>query len=303
MTRPLMSAAIVFLGLLTYGFAKGDGDKILVTPEWLSKHLDDPGVVILQVAYARSEYDAGHIPGARLVPWQSIVTPPPPPGSGGLTSELPPVAQLDSLLKSVGVSDQSQVVICGPLVSSARLFWTMEYLGFTGPLAVLDGGLDAWREEKKPLTTAIPGSIRGSFTPHPRQDVVVDAEWVNSHLETPKTRIVDARLPQYYLGTDSGGTARSGHIRGAVNLPYTFLTKELSLYRDRKTIQRLFEDAGVKDGEQVVAYCHVGQTASVVYFAARLSGHDARIYDGSFQDWARRKELPIETPVPPVTSK
>jgi thiosulfate/3-mercaptopyruvate sulfurtransferase len=88
-----------------------------------------------------------------------------------------------------------------------------------------------------------------------------------------------------------------------VNLPYNTLTKELSKYRDTKTMKRLFEDAGVKDGEQVVTYCHVGQTASVVYMAARLIGYDARIYDGSFQDWAKRSQLPIESSMTPSPAK
>jgi thiosulfate/3-mercaptopyruvate sulfurtransferase len=194
----------------------------------------------------------------------------------------------------VGVSDDSRIVIYGTVVSAARLFWTIEHLGFTGQLAILDGGLDAWREEKKPLTTEVPPVVRGTFSPLPRTDVVVDAEWIRLHLQAPKTRIVDARLPHFYAGADSGGMARAGHVAGAVNVPYTTLTKELSKYRDTKTLKHLFEEAGVKEGEQVVTYCHVGQTASVVYFAARLLGYDARIYDGSFQDWAKRSELPIE---------
>jgi thiosulfate/3-mercaptopyruvate sulfurtransferase len=270
------------------------GGDLLVPTEWLKQHLNDPSVVVLHVAFARGEYVAGHIPGARFVPWQSLVTPPPQPPGSGLTSELPPVAQLDSLLESVGVSDDSHIVISGALVSAARLFWTIEYLGFTGRLSILDGGLDAWREEKGPLTTEIPVVARGTFTPRPRTDVVVDADWVHAHLNAPKMKIVDARFAYFYAGADSGGMARAGHLPGAVNLPYSTLTKELSKYRDAKTMKHLFEDAGVKSGDQVVTYCHVGQTASVVYVAARLLGYDVRIYDGSFQDWAKRSELPIE---------
>ncbi|MBX2990520.1 MAG: sulfurtransferase [Bacteroidetes bacterium] len=274
---------------------------ILVTTEWLHKHLQDPSLVILHVAFAKGEYYAGHIPGARLVPWQSIVTPPPQPPGSGLTSELPPVSQLDSLFKSAGVSDNSHVVIYGAVVSAARLFWTLEQIGFAGKLSVLDGGLDAWREEKRPLSTEIPEVQRGTLTTHPRSDVVVNADWIMKSMNSPSTRIVDARLPHFYVGADSGGMARAGHVPGAVNIPYTSLLRELSKYRDYETLKMLFRDAEVKEGEQVVAYCHVGQTASVVYFAARLLGHDVRIYDGSFQDWARRTELPLDIPmrVPP----
>ncbi len=301
--RTTVILLLVFVVMLAIG--KGDEEKqpILVSTEWLIKNMSDSSLVILHVAFAKSEYEAGHIPGARLVPWQSIVSPPPQPGSGGLTSELPSVAQLDSVLESAGVSDNSHIVVCGVLVSAARLFWTIEQLGFTGRLSVLDGGVDAWREEKMPLTRSVPNVTRGSFAPRPRTDVVVDADWVNSHLHTPNTRVVDARLPQFFVGADSGGMARAGHLPGAVNLPYTTLTKELSKYRDMKTVKHLFEDAGVKPGEQVVAYCHVGQTASVVYFAARLMGYDARIYDGSFQDWAKRSEFPLESSIVPAGVK
>lgn len=274
----------------------GDASStILVTTEWLQSRLEDPSVVILHVAFAKGEYVAGHIPGARFIPWQSIVTPPPQPAGSGLTSEVPPVAQLDSLLETAGVSDNSHIVIYGSLVSAARLFWTIESLGFAGKLSVLDGGLDAWREEKRPLSTTVPSVASGTFTPKLRTDVVVDAQWIHDHLKSPKMRILDARFPYFYAGADSGGMARAGHLPGAVNVPYTSLTKELSKYRDMKTLKRLFDDAGVQEGEQVVAYCHVGQTASVVYFAARLLGYDARIYDGSFQDWAKRTELPVES--------
>jgi len=303
--KPTMSIAIGVFLMWTVQFAraKEPAEKILVATEWLSKHLNDPDIVVLHIAFAKAEYEAGHIPGARLVPWQSVVTSPAQPGSGGLSSELPPITQLDSVFKSVGVSDKSHIVIYGSLVSAARLFWTLEYLSFASQLSILDGGLDAWREEKRTLTTDVPKTERGSFSAKPRTDVVVDADWVNSHLRAPKTRIVDARLPYFYVGADSGGMARSGHVAGAVNLPYTFLAKELSKYRDTGTMKHLFEDAGVNEGEQIVTYCHVGQTASVVYFAARLLGYDARIYDGSFQDWAKKSELPIETPVPPSRAK
>lgn len=303
---PRFVSAIAVLLLCTVSFLQAgskENQAMLVDTDWLEDHLNEPSLVVLHIAFAKSEYVAGHIPGARLVPWQSIVTPSPQPPGSGLTSELPPITQLDSLLESVGVSNNSHVVIYGSLVSAARLFWTMEYLGFEGSLAILDGGLDAWREEKKRLTTEVPVIVRGSFVAQPRTDVVVDADWVTAHLQTLKTRIVDARLPYFYVGADSGGMARAGHLPGAVNLPYTTLTKELSKYRETKMMELLFEDAGVKEGEQVVTYCHVGQTASVVYFAARLLGYDARIYDGSFQDWAKRSALPIEATMTPPSTK
>lgn len=298
----LLSIVLALLFVSVQILHAGDGkapEQMLVTTDWLHKHLSDPSIVILHVAFAKSEYLAGHIPGARLIPWQSIVTPPAQPPGSGLTSEVPPIAQLDSLFESAGVSDNSHVVIYGSVVSAARLFWTLEQIGFAGKLSVLDGGLDAWREEKRPLSTDIPEIRRGSLTTHLRSDIVVDADWIMNSMNSTSKRIVDARLPHFYAGADSGGMARAGHITGAVNIPYTSLLRELSKYRDYETLKKLFRDAEVKEGEQVITYCHVGQTASVVYFAARLLGHDARIYDGSFQDWAKRSECPVDTMMTP----
>jgi thiosulfate/3-mercaptopyruvate sulfurtransferase len=86
---------------------------------------------------------------------------------------------------------------------------------------------------------------------------------------------------------------RAGHIPGAANIPFSQLTGELTQLRDEPKLSRLFAAAGVKQGDTVVTYCHIGMQASLLYFAARRLGYNARIFDGSFEEWSKKAELPV----------
>jgi thiosulfate/3-mercaptopyruvate sulfurtransferase len=286
---------VLSVGLTSSSLEAGDGfPSVLVSTEWLNEHLSDPSLVVLNIVFNRYEYEVGHIPGARQVLWSSIVAPPPQPNSGGLSTELPPIEQLDSVLESTGVTNGSRVVIAGALMPSARLFVTLEYLGLKGNVAILEGGTDAWREERRPLTSDYPVFKQSVFTPDVQKHMIVTAEWVRDAADRPRITLVDARTPQYYIGLDSAGGPRSGHVPGACNLPYNTVTRELGKYRDMSDLATLAEEAGVQKGDTVVTYCHVGQTASIVYVALRQLGYDAAMYDGSFQEWSRRTEFPVE---------
>jgi len=164
-------------------------------------------------------------------------------------------------------------------------------------VSILDGGFDAWKTEGKPVSTEAAKFSRASFTPNVKRNVFVDADWMKDHLHTPDVAIVDARAPQFYNGA-SAGQPRSGHIPGAKNLFFSTLVDSTNKLLPEPKLRELFEKAGVKPGEEVAAYCHVGQTASLVYFAARYLGHPVHLYDGSFDDWAGRMDLPIEMPAP-----
>src|SRR5690606_31189720 len=143
---------------------------LLVSAEWLAERLDDPSVVVLHVAPNRSAYDEGHIPGARFLPLSAIVT-----EVDGNTNELPPVEHLDSVFESLGVSDDTRVIIYGPPLPAARALFPLAYLGHAGQVAILDGGLEGWKLEGRPLSTDAPEYEPGTFTPRPRPELVVDA--------------------------------------------------------------------------------------------------------------------------------
>jgi len=104
---------------------------------------------------------------------------------------------------------------------------------------------------------------------------------------------VDARAVNFFNGTEAA-QGKNGHIPGAVNIPFSSML-DASAKVDEKAIQQAFEKAGIQKGDTVVAYCHIGQQATGMLFAARSLGYKVLLYDGSFEDWSAHKDYPVET--------
>jgi len=288
-------ACLTLMGALVFvatGHLSAQGAApVLVTTDWLVTHSRDAGLVVIHASQQKSDYDAGHVPGARFLPWQSYTV-----TRDGLSTELPDAAQLDTALESIGVTDHSRIVIVGqPIQTTARLYFTLDYFGLGDRVSLLDGGIDAWREEGHPLERNSMPIVRGSVMLHPQAARLADAKRILSatSAQGAHVSVLDARVPEYYAGLAVNNTPRAGRLPMAMNVPFTWLTGELTRFRDKAKLERLFEQAGVKKGDTVVTYCHVGQQASVLYIAAKLLGYDAALYDGSFEDWSRRSELPV----------
>jgi thiosulfate/3-mercaptopyruvate sulfurtransferase len=283
----------VLVATPTPACASGQRDSMIVSSAWLASHLKDPNLVLLHVG-TREGYDAGRIPGARFVSLADISL---PRAEGALALELPAVDVLKTAFENLGVSDGSRIVVYfgDDWVSpTARVYFTLDYLGLGDRASILDGGMRAWKAAGQPVTTEAPAVTRGRLTPKPRTDLVVDATWVKANLDRPKVAVVDARDRKFYDGVEAGMAQRAGHIPGAGSLPFGSLVVDPQLtFVDASAMRRLFEGAAAEPGDTVVSYCHIGQQATVVYFAGRYLGYDVRLYDGSFQDWSRRAEMPV----------
>ena len=292
--RAMTSLAVAAIALPAVVHAQAARfDSPIVSTQWLAEHRDDPNVVVLHLATIRRDYTTGHIPGARFL-WFNDVA----PSNPDFNTELPRLAHLDSLFESLGVSDNSLIVVYGQTITPivARVFMTLDYLGVGDRAAVLDGGLAAWKAAGQPLSTEAPKVARSKFTPHVRPDVVVNAEFVKANIDKPGIRILDARTPNFYSG-EGGGGPRPGHVQSAQNIPFTSLTDSTGKMKDRAAISGLFTAAGVQPADRVVTYCHVGQQASLLFLAAKYVGIKPSLYDGSFEDWSSRDDTPIVGPV------
>jgi thiosulfate/3-mercaptopyruvate sulfurtransferase len=271
---------------------------MLVTPAQLSRQLHDPKLVLFQIG-TEKEYQEGHLPGARYLDLDLIEKKGDP-----LALQLPEPARLDSVFGALGVGPDSKIVLyfSKDWVSiTTRVWFTLDYMGLGRQAAILDGGLPAWRAANLPVATDVPPP------PVPRQlasrvhpEVVAVADWIKDRLTDPRLAVIDARSPAFYRGLESGMFPRPGHVPGAKNLYFERVAGEDLRFRPDSTLRRLFTEAGYAPGKDIVTYCHVGQQATAVYFAARLLGLPVRLYDGSFQEWSGRTDLPVEGAIPPT---
>jgi len=270
-------------------------DTMLVTPAWLAERLADPQLVLFQVG-PRAEYDSVHIAGAQHLELRDISA----PRDSLLPLELPAPVALDSALEARGVSNDSRIVLYASgsdVPSTTRAYFTLAWAGLGDRVSILDGGLPAWRAAGHPVTTAAPTIRPGQVTLRPRDDVVVTAAWVAARLTDPGVAVIDARTPRFYTGEDTT-YARRGHIAGARNIPVDAVVDSTGRFLSPAELERLFAAAGVSPDQRVVTYCHSGRQASVVWFAARLLGRAALLYDGSYIEWNRLTQYPVERSAP-----
>ena len=300
----ILGAAIGMLSLSGAVFADTGKEPpvrsdMLVSTDWLTKHLDDPKIVVLHIAKERKHYDAGHIPGARFVAWDELTA-----TRDGVPNELPPVADLQKLFERLGVGDDARLILYGDMsgLFAARAYFTLDYLGHGKRAALLDGGIEKWQAEKQLISTKASSVKLSSFTPQVRPDVVVgldvtrDLSWVAAHVEKPRHALIDARPEEEYTGETKGeGVPRGGHIPGAANVFWmrNLVSKENPVMRPTAELRQLYQATGAAPNDKVVTYCRTGGQAAHAYFTAKYLGYDVAMYDGSFIEWSKATRTPV----------
>ena len=257
--------------------------EMIVSAQWLSEHLNDPKVVVLHVGEKRSEYEGGHIPGARFLALTDFIE--------GDAAELPSAEKLKTAFEKVGVNDDSRVVIYTTswYPMAGRAYYTLDYLGHGEHAALLDGGIDEWKLEKRPLEKTEPKIAPGSFTPHVHPEVRAMLEEVKKLSEQPSktTVLVDSRPEKRYI---------DGHIAGAVHVYWqeTLVdAKNKPVFLPPDKLKELLASRGIAPGQKLVTYCEIGLQASHDYFIAKYLGYDAAMFDGSIHEWSHMNMLPV----------
>lgn len=256
---------------------------LVVTTEWLSARLADPSVVVLEIGHNGDPEP--RIPGARTIPYGQLAV-----RTGTVSTELPSADSLRALFASAGIDDESHVVVYahqGPMATRALL--SLASIGHAR-YSLLDGGLAKWRAEGRRVTTDAPTVTRGRLTPRPGRALIADAAHIQERIGRPGFALIDTRTDGEYNGTGNrSGMPSAGHLAGARQLQWEDLFSDGAVtLKPRAELERLFAER-VKPGDAVVTYCWIGYRASATWFVAHWLGYDARLYDGSYQDWMQRQ--------------
>lgn len=287
---------------------------LLVDPTWVAAHVDDSTVRLIDMREPTA-YNAGHIPGAVNLPIEAIIS-----TVNGVPFEFD-VNKVKPALEGIGLSPEMTAVIYDDLgmMNSARLFWTLDYVGHIDA-RILNGGWNAWNAENRPVTTVKPDVRRSNYSVRLESGRLVTAEQVLERLDDPKTVIVDARGSEEYSGAVRLA-AHAGHIPGAVLFAWfdaldgelVSTTKpdwaahlqdaDVESFKPASEIHAMLDKLGITPDKQIITYCQTFWRGAHVYFLLRLMGfRHVEGYDGSWVEWGNRADLPFMTGMQPYTA-
>jgi len=274
--------------------------EMLVTTAWLAEHLRDPDLVVLCVNSTPEFYSRGHIPGARQIKLGDIAV-----TRDGIPNELPPVEDLRKVFAAAGVGNSSRVVLYGERSNlfAARAYFTLDYLGVAGRAALLDGGIEKWSAEHRPLSTETPSTETPKIKPAAltvslRPEILVDTATMRDLAQKPQAvTLMDARPTKEFTGEQlSEDVAKAGHIPGSTSLFWMdmLVSRENPVLKPEAELRRMYAEAHAAPGRQLVTYCRTWMQSSFDYFVAKYLGYEPSMYDASFFEWSK-KDLPAET--------
>jgi len=275
--------------------------EALVSTQWLSEHLDDPDLVVLDatvlieigedgsfsILSGRASYEAGHIPSAGFADLMGNLSDPERPAQ----FIMPTPEQFAAAMGALGVGDDSRVVLytANNPDWAARVWWMLRWAGFD-QVAMLDGGLAAWVAEDRPLSTDQVTRPAKNFTVRLRPALIADRDQVFEAIGNSDVSIVDALGDAHYRG-DFTMYGRPGHIPSATSLPSSNLLDETGFYRDFDELEMMIDSNA---DNRVITYCGGGvAAASVAFTLHRLGYKDVAVYMGSLQEWTADPANPM----------
>lgn len=275
----------------------------LVSVEWLAEHLNDPDLVVLDTTVliesdgeggmrpvsGRSNYAVGHIPGAGFADLMGDLS----DSEKDIGFAVPAPEEFAAAMARLGVGDDKRVVLYSSNNPSwaARVWWMLRWIGFDNA-ALLDGGLTAWTDSGRELSTDTPMVAAGELTVRLRPELIVNQDQVRAAIGDADVTIIDALPAAHYRG-DFEMYARPGHISGAINVPASALHNDDGGFRPLDEVRTLFDS---DPNDKTITYCGGGISASSDAFVlTRLGYENVAVYTASLQEWTKDPENPMET--------
>ncbi len=273
----------------------------LVTTEWLSQHLNDTDLVVLDTTVlvqadkdgkfsqisGRDKFLEGHIPSAGFADLIDDLS----ATNSSMSFIMPTPQKFQAAISELGIDNNSRVVLYSQNMQlwPARLWWMFRWAGFD-QVALLDGGFKAWKAEGRAVSTDIIEREAKKFTVHLRKETIADRDEVFTAISDSDTTIIDA-LPEAHF---KGGFAlyqRPGHIPGALNFPSSNLMQDADYFKPHDELEMMYDNAR---SLRTITYCGGGVAASANAFTlVRLGFTDVAVYMGSLQEWTQNPKNPM----------
>ena len=269
--------------------------ETLVDTQWLSEHLEAPNIRIIEMDLSSEVYEDGHIPGAIF--WNAFA-----PLKPNLRTNFNPTAMEELLANSSINNDTTIIAVHGSFkATSGWIFWLLKVFGHSD-VRILNGGRQKWIQDGYPLTRET--TILKSANYHaksPDDSLRISLEEVKQSINKSDRVLLDVRTPQEYCGelfmmNPPTENERGGHIPGAVNLYYELAHNDNGTFKSVAELQEIYSQQGITPDKFIIPYCAVGGRSGHTWFILKyLLGYaDVKNYDGSWNEWSRIPNLPIE---------
>jgi thiosulfate/3-mercaptopyruvate sulfurtransferase len=298
----ILFSVILFLPISTDAKApplKNLDHPRLIETEELAGVTNHPSVRIVDLRTSFLDYLKGHIPNSVYLNFENLRVP-----RNGIPAQLPDRIFLEKLIGDyLSISNDMWVVLYSEKSNpnATSLLWTLDFLGHKR-VGVLNGGWEKWVSEKFPITQTYPSLLPKKFFARIKRESFAEKKAVQDQLSAKNAVIVDARRPKQYSG-EEGEEIRRGHIPGARNVFWetTLEGDEISVWKKKEDLDKLFIESGVVKNKEVIVYCLTGTEASHLYFTLKylLDFPNVRLYQGSWVEWTADRNLPLKMGMDP----
>lgn len=275
-------------------------NNYLVDTLWLSNHLHDDNLVIVDCQWDSNAYLKAHIPNAIMRPGHPFLK---SEQNGELGKYLPSKEEFSVFLAEAGIDAHTQVICYDEWDNhfATRLWWVMKYYGYNN-VKLLNGGWQAWVSAGLPVSctaTEANETLHAiSFERDPSINVTLDE--LMEHYDHPDWQVLDVRRDTEYDGSEQGANDRSGHIPGAIHLEWKQLLspgddhKEVNFFMPCQQMQAILDQKGIRKDKTIAVHCQAGVRASFTFFCLTMLGYPkVKLYDGSMGEWANEQGTPL----------